>query len=311
MTVVLYVLICLSALVFTVATAVRAALYARAPLHLRWELYPVPHEAPGRAAHGGSYFEESSWWTRPARANHWGTVRAMFTEMLFLRALREFNPRLWRRSFPFHFGLYLLAAAVVLVLAAAGLAMASAGLSSAWPGTVVRWGYRLTGIGGLVCAAAGASALLLQRITDPGLRPSTTPADLFNLAAFIVAMGLTGAGYLLQPAESPGLVGVIIGLLRWDTAVTVPGVLAAGLAWSALLVAYIPFTHMSHFVGKYFTYHAVRWDDAVSRPGSALERQMAGYLTYRPTWAAPHVAADGTRTWAEVVTAAPPDKAKR
>ncbi len=311
MTAVLYALVCLSALVFAVATTVRAIVYARAPLHLRWELYPVPHEAPARAAHGGSYFEESSWWTRPSHANHWGTVRAMFTEMLFLKALREFNPGLWRRSFPFHFGLYLLAATVVLVLGAAGLAIASPGLAAGWPGTLLRWGYRLTGIGGLVGSVTGASALLLRRTTDPGLRPSTTPADLFNLAAFIVALGLTGAGYLLQPAESPGLVGTVAGLLRWDTSVRVPGLLAAGLAVSALLVAYIPFTHMSHFVGKYFTYHAVRWDDAASTPGSALERRMAAYLTYRPTWAAPHVAADGARTWADVVTAAPPDKARR
>ena len=35
-------------------------------------------------------------------------------------------------------------------------------------------------------------------------------------------------------------------------------------AWSRprRWLAYIPLTHMSHFVGKYFTYHAVRWDDA-------------------------------------------------
>jgi nitrate reductase gamma subunit len=307
MTAALYALIALSALVFAVATAVRAVLYARAPLHLRWELYPVPHEPPERAAHGGSYFEQSSWWKRAAPANHWGTVRAMLTEVLFLKALREFNRELWRRSFPFHFGLYLLAATVVLVLGAAGLTIAIPGFPGTSPGLLLRWGYRLTGIGGLVCSVAGASALLLRRITDPGLRPSTTPADLFNLAAFIAALGLTGAGYLLQPADSPGLVGVVIGLLRWDTGVALPGVLAAGLALSSLLVAYIPFTHMSH----YFTYHAVRWDDAASTPGSALERRMAGYLTYRPTWSAPHVGADGTRTWADVVTSAPPDKAKR
>ena len=41
---------------------------------------------------------------------------------------------------------------------------------------------------------------------------------------------------------------------------------------SALLAAYIPFTHMSHFVGKYFTYHAVRWDDAANRRGGAIEQ---------------------------------------
>ena len=41
----------------------RVAKYARAPMHLRWELYPVPHEK-GRD-HGGSYFEETDWWTLP------------------------------------------------------------------------------------------------------------------------------------------------------------------------------------------------------------------------------------------------------
>ena len=33
----------------------------------------------------------------------------MVPEMLFLHGLRTFNRSLWYRSFPFHFGLYLLA----------------------------------------------------------------------------------------------------------------------------------------------------------------------------------------------------------
>ena len=52
-------------------------------------------------------------------------------------------------------------------------------------------------------------------------------------------------------------------------------------------------THMSHFIAKYFTYHAVRWDDRPSRQGSAFEKRIAEYLTYRPRWAAPHIGADG------------------
>jgi len=35
----------------------RARWYARHPLHLRWERYPVPHEAAERARYGGSYVE--------------------------------------------------------------------------------------------------------------------------------------------------------------------------------------------------------------------------------------------------------------
>jgi hypothetical protein len=47
----------LAALVFVVACVVRALPYARMPLHLRWELYPVPHEEAARVEHGGSYFD--------------------------------------------------------------------------------------------------------------------------------------------------------------------------------------------------------------------------------------------------------------
>jgi nitrate reductase gamma subunit len=311
MTSVIYVVLCLSAAVFTAATAVRAVWYARAPLHLRWELYPVPHEPPERSAHGGSYFEQSAWWTRPWRANHWGTLKAIAAEVLFLQALREFNRPLWWRSFPFHFGLYLLSTTVALVLGASAATLWLPSVMAGWPGVVVHGLYRATGTAGLVLAVAGAAALLHRRLTDPDLRRATTPGDLFNLAAFVVALTVLGAGYSLRPADAPGPLAVAVGVLTWDTGVRLPGVLAAGLLLAALLAAYIPFTHMSHFVGKYFTYHAVRWDDAVARRGGAIEKTMAAYLTYRPTWAAPHVAADGSRTWAEVVTTPPPDKARR
>jgi hypothetical protein len=64
-------------------------------------------------------------------------------------------------------------------------------------------------------------------------------------------------------------------------------------------------THMSHFIAKYFTYHAVRWDDRPSQRGGVLEKRVAEYLTYRPRWAAPHVGADGARTWADIASANP------
>jgi hypothetical protein len=57
-------------------------------------------------------------------------------------------------------------------------------------------------------------------------------------------------------------------------------------------------------VAKYFTYHAVRWDDAPNT--GRIAGTMAEYLRYRPTWSARHVGADGTKTWAEVATTPPP-----
>ncbi len=311
MTVLLYIVIAASVVVFAVATAVRAVGYARKPLHLRWELYPVPHEAPDRAAHGGSYFETSEWWTQPSHFNMAGELRAMFTEMLFLKALREFNGRLWRRSFPFHFGLYLLIGATVLVVVSAVTTLFAPALLGGAAGSALDLVIRVVGGAGFVLAIAGALGLLHSRLTDDDLKPYTTAGDLFNLAAFIGALGVLAAGLLLQPAGAPGVRGVVTGLITWDTAVQVPAVLAAGLGLTVLLAAYVPFTHMSHFVGKYFTYHSVRWDDAVNRRGGAIEKRLAGYLTYRPTWAAKHVTADGVRTWADVVTTNPTEGAKR
>ena len=311
MTVVIYIVLCLCAATFAVATAVRAAWYARAPMHLRWELYPVPHEAPGRAAHGGSHFEEAGTMAAPVR-HHWGTMKALAAEVLTLKALGDTNRPLWWRSYPFHVGLYLLVAAVPLVAAEAALTIWGPAVLDGGFGTALGGLVRVVGLAGVVLTPAGAAALLHRRLTDPDLRASTTPGDLFNLAAFIVALTTLGLGFALRPAGTAGPLDVAVGLLTWSPTLALAPVAAAGVVLSALLAAYIPFTHMSHFVGKYFTYHAVRWDDAANRPGGSIEKTMAEYLTYRPTWGATHVGADGTRTWADIAASAPPsDKTTR
>ena len=123
MIVTLYVIVSGAVLAFVVASAARAVTYARGPVHLRWELYPVPHEPPERARHGGSYFELSEWWRTRRPGGLAGDLRFMIPEMLLLRGLREFNRPLWRRSFPFHAGLYLIAATAGLVFVTAAALM--------------------------------------------------------------------------------------------------------------------------------------------------------------------------------------------
>ncbi|HPI32184.1 MAG TPA: hypothetical protein PLR32_02635, partial [candidate division Zixibacteria bacterium] len=46
-------------------------------------------------------------------------------------------------------------------------------------------------------------------------------------------------------------------------------------------------THMTHFVGKYFTYHKVRWEDHPNIRGSRIEAAVAKALGYPLTWSAP------------------------
>jgi nitrate reductase gamma subunit len=301
----LYGVIYVGGLVFLIACAVRAVQYARLPLHLRWELYPVPHEETVRAKHGGSYFEATDWWEKPIPFNLVGELKSMLPEMLFQEGLWQFNRIMWFLSFPFHFGLYLLIGSTVLLMASALFSMRAPLHASGAIGLILHYVYGVGWLAGAALTMAGALGLLIRRLTDKDLRTYTVPGDIFNLLFFIVTLGCLLAGYVLQPQGAPKALALAQGILTFDTKLRFPPLLATGLVLGALLVAYIPMTHMSHFIAKYFTYHAVRWDDRPSLKGSILEKRMAEYLTYRPRWAAPHVGADGARTWADIASANP------
>ncbi len=305
MTVLVYAIVYAGGLLFAAASMVRAVRYARLPSHLRWELYPVPHEDAGRVRHGGSYFETTDWWTHRSKYNLAGELRVMVPEMLFLKGLFEFNRKLWYRSFLFHFGLYLLAGTAALLFATALGGLVAPALTAGSVAGLLHILYTASGACGAAMAIAGAAGLLHRRLTSPDLKNYTAPGDLFNLAFFIVTLGVLAGGYLLRGPGAPGAVAMTRGLLTFDTALGVPGVLALGLVLAALLSGYIPLTHMSHFIAKYFTYHNIRWDDLPAARSAEIQRKFAEYLTFRPDWAAPHVGADGHKSWVEIAAASP------
>jgi nitrate reductase gamma subunit len=306
-----YVVCYASLLVFLVACVVRAVAYARYPIHLRWELYPVPHEARHRVGHGGSYFEDVDWWTKKKESNLTGEMGAMIPEMLFLKALFEHNRPMWFRSFPFHFGLYLLIGAAGILFASAILGFLIPVAMAGTLGLVLHFAYTAFGMAGAALAVIGALGLLHSRLTDPKLKTYTVAGDIFNLLFFLVAFGVLIAGTLSRGPEEAGFLELTRGLLTFDTQPQISALFGAGLVLCALLAAYIPLTHMSHFIGKYFTYHSVRWNDQVNLRGGEIEAKLAEYLTYKPTWSAPHVMADGSKTWAEVATTNPAQGTKK
>jgi hypothetical protein len=59
---------------------------------------------------------------------------------------------------------------------------------------------------------------------------------------------------------------------------------------------------MSHFVGKYFAYHSVRWNDEPNLKGGKQEGPIVANLMQKVTWAAPHIQSDGEKNWVEVAT---------
>jgi nitrate reductase gamma subunit len=240
----------LAGAVFLAGSVFRAAKYARTPVPLRWELYPIP---PGAA----------------------GQIRYTLAEILLLRGVWEHNRKLWFRTYPFHMGIYLCIAAVASLPAG------------------VAWVSEAAALAGLVLLLAGSCGLLAARLFDATLKPYTSPADVFHLGWFAAAAGVPLAAWALEGA-APAAVWRAVAAFH-----PVPPIAGVGVALAALLAAYIPFTHMAHFVVKYFAYHKVRWDD---HPAPAVGAQL---LT-TPHWSAAHIGAGGGKTWADVATANPP-----
>jgi nitrate reductase gamma subunit len=260
-------------LIFLVACMIRGFKYARMPLHLRWELYPAPHSLMGELAF-------------------------MFFEILFLKSLWESNRKLWFCSFPFHFGLYLLIATLVL------LAL------NVFTGINFQPIYGITGLLGLGLGIIGALGLLALRLTDSGLKIYTTRGDIFNLLFFIITFGIWLTIFFSKNSEAE-ILALAQAIHAFDTGVEINGLACTGLLLNALLFAYIPMTHMAHFIAKYFTYHSVRWDDAPTSRGGIMERNLRTNLSYSPTWAAAHINADGRRTWADIAASDPAQEAKK
>jgi nitrate reductase gamma subunit len=283
--------------VFLVAFVVRSVRLARLPVHLRWELAPIPHEK-GKGHYGGSYLEEVDWWTKPREKSLVAEIRYMLLEIVFLKAVWEHNRALWWFSFPFHIGLYL------LVVAAASFAfmvlgsLAGLGAASAPP---VRAATTLVASAGYALGAIGALGLLGKRLFDRRLRDFTTPAGLFNLV-LLLGVFATGLGLLATGRYAGDLNAFLGALVTGRTAVTVSGIAAAHVGVTLLFLAYLPFTPMMHFVAKYFTYHDVRWNDEPLIRGSRMEREIEGLLAQPVTWAGPHIHADGKKTWVDIAT---------
>jgi len=301
----MYVVTWIALAVFVVACLARVVKWSRMPLHLRWELYPVAHEGGGRAHYGGSYLEESEWWTKPRKVSLLGELNVMVPEILFLVALREHNRRLWTRSFPFHFGLYLVATATAWMMFA-GIVGALAPGAAATLGAITTTAVPVVGGIGLVLGLVGSVGLLLRR-SSRELRDYTAPADRFNLAFFSVAFAVALLTFMLVDRDFAVVSAFVANLVTFHM-VAIPGSGLAALlpmlsaVLLALLVAYIPLTHMSHFIGKYFAYHAIRWKDEPNLKGGEQEKTINELLGQPISWAAPHIRGDGTKTWLDAAT---------
>jgi len=299
-------LVMYAAIVWAVAVlGAKALRYARAPVHMRWELYPVAHDAG--AAHGGSHYEVSEHWTEKAKPNRLNEMWTMFLEIALLKGVWEHNRAHWVWSFPFHQGCYALVNTMLLMVASSIL-FAVGVPSDGFVGNVVEalaTGGIYVGMG---LTTIGAAGLLVRRYVDPGLKRLSAPIDYFNLIFFLVLMMVILLARRTSDPNGYAVMGLIYSLVTFGK-VSVPPMVAVEAVMWGLMFIYLPLTRMNHFVSKYFTYHQVRWEDEPNRPGSRLEGRIQEALGWGVSWSAPHI--QSGKTWGEVATHVPQEESSQ
>ncbi len=299
----LQILTYLSGLVFVIAFAAKLLKYATMPMHVRWELYPIPHEGK---AWGGSFYEEVDHWKKTRHKDHMAQYRFMVPEIFFIKALHEDNKPLWYWSFPFHMGLYLCIGGLVFlaigaVLQILGMVPENSALASLFQSLTI-----VLAVPGYVLGTIGILGLIVKRKTDSGLADVTAPIDFMNL----IWLGLLFVTGFIVWLQDPGFVvsrAYFVSLLTFSPMKEPMGLIhVINLLVFIGFWAYFPFTHMTHMVSKYFMWDKVKWDDDPNRGDPGMDSKIKKYLAYPVTWSAEHVDAQGgKKNWADVATSNP------
>lgn len=305
---ILHIAFYLGFLTFLILVLVKFFKIAKTPVHLRWELYPVPYEI-GKGKYGGSYLEEPNWWKKPRKKDMFSEVFYMLEEILFLEGVFVHNRSLWLGSFPFHFSLYLYI--ICTLFALVGLIFGAFSPDSTnnfiWFNGLLDtllWVLSLLGVlGGLV--------LLYKRTFEKKLSVYSNSSHYFNL--FLISslfatllIGLIGGNF-----NNSVLLSFYYSVFTFSNTLQLSPIGQIHFYLLSFFLFYFPFTHMTHFFTKYFTYHKVRWDDEPLFPKTKLYEKLQKQLNYPVKWSAPHIGADGNKTWLILGTTHPFSQEKK
>lgn len=270
---------------------------AKLPMHGRMDLYPVPKEKGYE--HGGSYYEEVLWWNKPREVSHVTEFIEMLKEILFIKKLFENQRSFWWFSYALHLGIYFLMAWTILLVAGAisilNGVLVAANSPSIW-GLLLYYLTFVTGDLGLILAVVGSGLLIVRRIFETTLKKYTSPQEYFNLLLIFVTLvtGILawGIGPSFQTAQE-----ATANIITFTSFSATP-IVIVNVVLVAIMLTYIPLSKMSHYVGKYFTFHTVLWENNPNLKGSTVEQRVKKATAYCPTtsWSAPHIKASCKET---------------
>ena len=287
----------------------RSIKYALMPVHLRWELYPIPHEE-GRK-YGGSYLEEKEWWTKPRRKSVIRDVLFIVKDYLFFVQYFKRARDYWSVLYVWHVGFYLIVAFHGLVAVGALAMIGGVDIAGNAANNGVQFLYYLTlvtGIAGFSFGCLGSIGVLVKRLVDPDLRLYATIKNYFS---YIFYFTVFLSGIISWAVFDPTMTGYrefYHSVFTFES-ITPDAALVAHIVLFAMFLIYMPSTAAMHYATKFFAFFAIRWNDSPNIRGSKTERKIQELLKQPVTWSAPHIQTG--KDWGEIATNPIENKAKQ
>lgn len=276
----------------------KAIKYAKMPLHLRWDLYPVTHK--NRRNHGGSPDDDLEWRKKPRRKNLIRSFMFILKDNFYLGEYFHRNRGYWVVLLPWHVGFLLIISLHILCFFAAltmilGLRVSAE--SANIFGKVIYYSILITGVGSFVTGSFGSVGMFIKRMADRDLRAYASPINYFNYL-FLLAVFVSGlSAWYLGDATFTEYREFWKGLITFDFK-NVELLSALHILLFSLLLIYLPFTRSMHYITRFFAFLWVNWDDKPNLKGSEIEKKVQRCLNQPVSWSAPHIRSG--QKWADL-----------
>ncbi len=267
----------------------KAIKYAKMPLHLRWDLYPVIHE--NRRKYGGSYYEDLEWWTKPRQKNLIRSILFILKDNFYLGEYFHRNRGYWMVLLPWHVGFLLIISLHILCFFAAltmllGLPVSAE--SANILGKAIYYSILITGVGSFVAGSFGSVGMFIKRMADRNLRAYASPINYFNYL-FLLAVFMSGlCAWYFGDSTFGDYRGFWKGLITFNFK-NVELLSAIHIILFSLLLIYLPFTRSMHYITRFFAFLWVNWDDDPNLKGSEIEKNAQKWLEQPVSWSAAHI----------------------
>ena len=288
--------------IFVIAAyAYKVSKIAKMPLHLRWELYPIPHEKGYQ--HGGSYLEELEWWTKPREKNTLRSALYMLKQYFLFSGYFRRKRGYWLSLYPWHIGFYLIVLFHILTFFGA-LTMVTtditiSSISTSNVGTGLYYVTLIVAVSSFVLGSLGSIGMLIERLIKKDLKEYAAPVNYFNYIFFLIVF--------LSGLVSWAFFDPTLSAYRefWASLITfqftsVEAATYTHIMLFSLFLIYLPFTRSTHYITILFAYFSVLWGDKPNLRGGEMEKEIEGVLQKPVSWSAPHIRP--VKKWSDIAT---------